>query len=168
MATTTKTTKRRNTAMFYALMRQLPHYDSAYQEVIKEGAVHDYLTRLYGANHGRALSLRALTDEEYEGLIQEMRRKVRNLKSPEQLRREALRKRLTHQILSTFSRIGIEAKGSDYGVVNEHIRRLPISKGRIIPQFTLDELPNLLGAVRAYCDNLHKRQLKEQRQSLTN
>lgn len=26
MATTTKTTKRRNTAMFYALMRQLPHY----------------------------------------------------------------------------------------------------------------------------------------------
>ena len=168
MATTTTTTKRRNTAMFYALMRQLPHYDSAYQEVIKEGAIHDYLTRRYGEDHGRALSLRALTDEEYAGLIQEMRRKVHNLKSPEQLRREALRKRLTHQILATFSRIGIEARGSDYGVVNEHIRKLPISKGRIIPQFTLDELPNLLGAVRAYCDNIHKRQLKEQRQALAN
>ena len=135
MATTTNTTKRRNTAMFYALMRQLPHYDSAYQDVIKEGAIHDYLTRLYGEDHGRALSLR---------------------------------KRLTHQILSTFSRIGIEAKGSDYGVVNEHIRKLPISKGRIIPQFTLDELPRLLGAVRAYCDNIYKKQAKERQQALAN
>ncbi|MDD6079341.1 MAG: hypothetical protein PUC85_04090 [bacterium] len=136
--------------------------------MIKEGAIHDYLTRLYGEDHGRALSLRKLTDEEYEGLIQEMRRKVHNLKSPEQLRREATRKRIVHQILATFSRIGIEAKGSDYGVVNEHIRKLPISKGRIIPQFTLDELPRLLGAVRAYCDNIHKRQIKEQRQALAN
>ena len=154
--------------MFYALMRQLPYYDSAYQDVIKEGAIHDYLSRLYGEAHGRALSLRALTDEEYEGLIKEMRRKVFALWSPEQLQREALRKRLTHQILSTFSRIGIEARGSDYGVVNEHIRRLPISKGRIIPQFALDELPRLLGAVRAYCDNIHKRQLEERRQALAN
>lgn len=160
--------KRRNTAMFYALLRQLPCYDSAYQDVIKEGAIHDYLSRLYGEAHGRALSLRDLTDEEYEGLIKEMRRKVFALWSPEQLQREALRKRLTHQILSTFSRIGIEAKGSDYGVVNEHIRRLPISKGRIIPQFALDELPRLLGAVRAYCDNIHKRQLEERRQALAN
>lgn len=160
--------KRRNTAMFYALLRQLPCYDSAYQDVIKEGAIHDYLTRLYGEAHGRALSLRDLTDEEYEGLIKEMRRKVFALWSPEQLQREALRKRLTHQILSTFSRIGIEAKGSDYGAINEHIRKLPISKGRIIPQFTLDELPSLLGAVRAYCDNIHKRQLEEQRQALAN
>lgn len=154
--------------MFYALLRQLPCYDSAYQDVIKEGAIHDYLTRLYGEAHGRALSLRDLTDEEYEGLIKEMRRKVFAQWSPEQLQREALRKRLTHQILSTFSRIGIEARGSDYGVVNEHIRKLPISKGRIIPQFTLDELPSLLGAVRAYCDNIHKRQLEEQRQALAN
>lgn len=160
--------KRRNTAMFYALLRQLPYYDSAYQDVIKEGAIHDYLSRLYGEAHGRALSLRALTDEEYEGLIKEMRRQVSDLKSPEQLRLEALRKRLTHQILTAFSRIGIEAKGSDYGVVNEHIRRLPISRGRIIPQFALDELPRLLGAVRAYCDNIHKRQLEEQRQALAN
>lgn len=160
--------KRRNTAMFYALLRQLPCYDSAYQDVIKEGAIHDYLTRLYGEAHGRALSLRDLTDEEYEGLIKEMRRKVFALWSPEQLQREALRKRLTHQILSTFSRISIEAKGSDYGAINEHIRKLPISKGRIIPQFTLDELPSLLGAVRAYCDNIHKRQLEEQRQALAN
>lgn len=160
--------KRRNTAMFYALLRQLPYYDSAYQDVIKEGAIHDYLARLYGEGHGRALSLRALTDEEYEGLIKEMRRQVSNLKSPEQLRREATRKRIVHQILSTFSRIGIEAKGNDYSVVNEHIRRLPISKGRIIPQFALDELPRLLGAVRAYCDNIHKRQLEEQRQALAN
>lgn len=160
--------KRRNTAMFYALLRQLPCYDSAYQDVIKEGAIHDYLTRLYGEAHGRALSLRDLTDEEYEGLIKEMRRKVFALWSPEQLQREALRKRLTHQILSSFSRIGIEAKGSDYGAINEHIRKLPISKGRIIPQFTLDELPSLLGAVRAYCDNIHKRQLEEQRQALAN
>lgn len=154
--------------MFYALLRQLPYYDSAYQDVIKEGAIHDYLSRLYGEAHGRALSLRALTDEEYEGLIKEMRRQVSDLKSPEQLRLEALRKRLTHQILTAFSRIGIEAKGSDYGVVNEHIRRLPISRGRIIPQFALDELPRLLGAVRAYCDNIHKRQLEEQRQALAN
>lgn len=160
--------KRRNTAMFYALLRQLPYYDSAYQDVIKEGAIHDYLSRLYGEAHGRALSLRGLTDEEYEGLIKEMRQKVRSLKSPEQLRGEALRKRLTHQILTTFSRIGIESKGGDYGVVNEHIRRLPISKGRIIPQFALDELPRLLGAVRAYCDNIHKRQLEERRQALAN
>ncbi len=160
--------KRRNTAMFYALLRQLPCYDSAYQDVIKEGAIHDYLTRLYGEAHGRVLSLRDLTDEEYEGLIKEMRRKVFAQWSPEQLQREALRKRLTHQILSTFSCIGIEAKGSDYGAINEHIRKLPISKGRIIPQFTLDELPSLLGAVRAYCDNIHKRQLEEQRQALAN
>lgn len=160
--------KRRNTAMFYALLRQLPYYDSAYQDVIKEGAIHDYLTRLYGEAHGRALSLRGLTDEEYDGLIKEMRRKVSNLKSPEQLRGEATRKRIVHQILSTFSRIGIEAKGGDYGVINEHIRRLPISRGRIIPQFALDELPRLLGAVRAYCDNIRVKQERERRLALQN
>ena len=154
--------------MFYALLRQLPYYDSAYQDVIKEGAIHDYLTRLYGEAHGRALSLRGLTDEEYDGLIKEMRRKVSNLKSPEQLRGEATRKRIVHQILSTFSRIGIEAKGGDYGVINEHIRRLPISRGRIIPQFALDELPRLLGAVRAYCDNIRVKQERERRLALQN
>ena len=126
------------------------------------------MTRLYGEAHGRALSLRGLTDEEYDGLIKEMRRKVSNLKSPEQLRGEATRKRIVHQILSTFSRIGIEAKGGDYGVINEHIRRLPISRGRIIPQFALDELPRLLGAVRAYCDNIRVKQERERRLALQN
>jgi hypothetical protein len=46
--------------------------------------------------------------------------------------------------------------------VNYHIARLPISKGRTIPGIPTDDLPGLLGAVRAYCGVIRKKQQREQ------
>lgn len=161
MKTSKKTSQtQRNTALFYALMAQFPGYDRRYAELIKEGIVNDYLTRKYGEGHRRAPRLSTLSDAEYNELIIGMRYQTERSKSTATLQQEATRKRLVHQILTALSRIGATVVNGDYNEVNYHIRRLPISKGRIIPQFTTDELPRLLGAVRAYADNIRKRQKK--------
>lgn len=155
------TTKRRNTALFYALMAQLPGYDRRYAELIKEGIVNSYLEQKYGERHRREIRLSKLDDAEYAELVADLRSRVRQGKTVADLQREATRKTLVHQILLTLSRIGATVVGGDYEQVNYHIRRLPISKGRIIPQFGTEELPRLLGAVRAYADNIRKRQREE-------
>jgi len=151
----------RKTNMFYAVMAQLPNYSKEHADLIKEGLIHDFLERHYGKNHGRSLRLTSLTDMEFSELLQELQQQVNTGKNIPQLQSEAIRKKLVHQILATFSRIGITASGGDYTVINDHIRRLPISKGRIIPQFRFNELDSLLGAVRAYCGNIQKKQQKE-------
>lgn len=156
------TTKRRNTALFYALMAQLPGYDRRYADVIKESIVEEYLERKHGPRHGREPRLSALNDDEFRELTAGLRADVRRSKSAADLQQEAVRKVLVHQILMTLSRIGATVTDGDYARVNYHIQRLPISKGRIIPQFSTDELPRLLGAVRAYAGNIRKRQLVEQ------
>lgn len=163
-----KTTKkkhpaRRNTALFYALIAQFPGYDRRYVELIKEGVINDYLVHKYGKDHRREPRLSTLSDAEYDELILGLRYQTGESKTAETLQREATRKRLVHQILTVLSRIGATVVNSDYSVVNEHIRRLPISRGRIIPEFPTDELPRLLGAVRAYADNLKPRIRREKK-----
>lgn len=156
-----RTGKSRNTAMFYALIGQLPGYDRRYAEVIKESVVDDYLTARHGELHGREARLTALSDAEYAEMLDGLRRRVEACKTAATLQREAMRKRLVHQILTALSRIGVTAPGGDYSAVNDHIRHLPISKGRVIPQFADDELPRLLGSVRAYCDYVRRKQQEE-------
>jgi hypothetical protein len=151
----------RNTAMFYALISQLPGYDARYRDLIKEGVINDFLCGLSGGKHNRPLSLSGLTDGEYRELITDLRQMVNRGKGVIQLQQEAVRKRLIHQVLTTLSRIGVAAKDGDYSEVNYHIARLPISKGRLIYQFATDELPGLLAATRAYCGVMKKRQEKE-------
>lgn len=147
--------------MFYALMSQLPGYDARYREVIKEGILNDFLTRHYGERHNRSLRISELSDIEYCELIRDMRNQISECKSAAALQGEAVRKRLIHQILTALSRIGVAVVNGDYAGVNYHISRLPVSKGRTIPRIPTGELPNLLGAVRAYCDVIRKKQKAE-------
>jgi hypothetical protein len=152
----------RRTDTFYALIVQLPGYDSKYKELIKEGVINDFLTERHGQNHGRELRLTLLSDGEFRELLFDLNQRVYNGKTKMILHQEAIRKRKVNQILTALSRIGVNVKNGDFSQVNEHIKKLPISKGRIIPQFRFDELDRLLGAVRAYCDNIKKRQIREQ------
>lgn len=153
---------KRNTGMFYALIAQLPGYESRYKDLIKEGVVDDFLTDRYGKFHNRPLSLSKLSDAEYREMIEGLRRQIEESKSSEQLQDEALRKFFGRRIFAAFSKIGVFAVGDDYSEVNRHIKKLPISKGRIMPAFKTDELESLCGAVYAYCDNIKKKQIKEQ------
>jgi hypothetical protein len=161
MATKTKQ-KKRNTAIFFTLISQMRGYDSRYRDLIKEGVLHDFFTEMYGDGHGRELRLSLLSDGEYDRLIKWLKRDLSRSTTIEALQDKAVRRRLTHQILNTLSRIGVRPVEGDYTPVNRHIIGLPISKGRIIPEFKTEELPNLLNAVRAYCDVMAKRQRKIQ------
>jgi hypothetical protein len=147
--------------MFYALMSQLPGYSIMYREPIKEGIVNDFLVKQYGENHGRQLRISTLSDAEYRELLSDLRAQVNAGKTVSTLQTEAVRKRLIHQIFTALSRIGASPVNGDYSAANRHITGLPIAKGRMVPQIPTDELPGLLGAVRAYCDVIRKRQQKE-------
>ncbi|MDL2254989.1 hypothetical protein LJC38_00205 [Parabacteroides sp. OttesenSCG-928-K15] len=158
---------RRNTAMFYALMAQVPGYSREYQDVIKEGIIDGFLTKHYGSLHGREVGLSKLTDGEYRELINEMKFQIEEAKSKSQMRQEATRKRLVYLILNKLSEINVSTRNG-FDDVNYHIKRIPFSKGRIIPQITTDELEGLLGAVRGYCDGIKKQQLKEMDKAFRN
>jgi hypothetical protein len=153
-------TKKRNTAIFFALISQMPGYDSRYRDLIKEGVINDFLTSVYGTGHGRELRLSLLSDSEYGKLVRTLRLHTGKTATIETMQDNAVRRRLTHTILNTLSRIGVKPVDGDYDLVNRHISSLPISRGRIIPQFKTEELPDLLNAVRAYCDVIAKRQAK--------
>lgn len=168
MTRTKKSNARRQTSIFYALLSQLPDYDKSFQEEIKNGVIDSYLTEVYGRDHCKPISLSQLSDEDYQGLLSNLKQEVNKSKSIKRLQREATRKKIISQILRAFTRIGVTAVNGNYEAVNFHILRLPISKGRIIPQFQDEELANLLGAVRAYCDNILKQQKKEQSQAFKN
>ncbi len=156
---TTKTKKgRRNTAAFYALLSQMPGYNKDLQKECKEVEVSDFLVSKYG--QCKSVSLSALSDQDYEEILHLMRLRLREQADNERLLDQAERKRLTHLILTALSRIGVVVVDKNMNDVNYHIRRLPISKGRIIPQFATKELPALLGAVRGYTDAMSKIQQK--------
>ena len=161
---TKKHTAGLNTGMFYALISQLPGYDARFRDLIKEGAIDDFLTNRYGERHGRELRLSKLSAAEYRELIRDLKVRVNESKDAESLQKEAVRKRLVHQILAALSRIHVIVINGDYDEVNYHITRLPISRGRTIPGIPTDELPGLLGAVRAYCGVIKKRQQVEKRE----
>ncbi|MCD8267542.1 MAG: hypothetical protein LUD46_03165 [Parabacteroides sp.] len=149
-------------------MIQLPNYERLYADLIKEGIINSYLERKYGVMHGRETRLTALSDQEYSELISDLQNKVNQSKSITRLQQEAARKVFVKQILGALSGIGVTVVNGDYSLVNYHIRRLPIAKGRIIPQFRFEELERLLGAVRAYCDNIVKQQQKERLTAFNN
>lgn len=158
----------RNTGLFYSLITKLPDYNPSYKETSVDGAIDEYLIRKYGIRHGRAARLSQLSDVEYSELLKELEQKVYEGKSVVVLQQEAIRKDLTHKILNTLTRIGVTVINNDWSAVNYHILRLPISKGRIIPGFKVEELPKLLDAVRAYCDNVLKQQRKERDKAAKN
>jgi hypothetical protein len=163
-----KTYTVRNTAMLYALIAQLPGYDSRYSDLIKEGIVNDFLTKHYGDKHGRQLRVSLLSDAEYRELILDLKIQVNQAKTVKTLQGENVRKRLTHQILVALSRIGVTVINGDYGIVNYHISRIPASKRRILPQVPTDELPNLLAATRAYCTVIKRKQEEEREVAFKN
>jgi hypothetical protein len=144
--------------MFYALITRLPGYRPEYKDVIKEGVINDFFTARFEADHRRALSLSKLSDMEYSELVSGLRSQVEKSATAGQLQGEFVRKTFIHRILKALTRIGAYVENGDYSAVNYHISRLPISKGRIIPQITTEELPRLEKAVYDYCDNIRKKQ----------
>ena len=157
--------KGRNTGMFYGYLKRLAGYEESAKDDIAHGTIDCYLIGKYGAGHGRQVSLSALTDPEYGELLDDLRRQVSVSTDPERLSRElnekAIRKDWYHRILQRLSRIGVNTTNG-YDEVNRHIRSLPISRERILPAIAMEELPELFKAVCSYCDNILKKQRKEQ------
>lgn len=163
--------KGRNTGMFYGYLKRLPGYDPAEVEVIKGGVIESYLIGKYGINHGRQISLSKLSDKEYEELLYDLKRQVNVCTDPVQLKAElnakAVHTGFCHQIFKQLSRIGVSTVNG-YGEANRHILSLPVSRGRILPAIPVDEMPNVLKAVRSYCDNILKKQQKERNTAFCN
>ncbi|MCD8177288.1 MAG: hypothetical protein LUE98_07645 [Tannerellaceae bacterium] len=158
----TKTKKKtRSTATFFALLKQMKGYNKAFHKECKEIEVTEFLKGEYGEGV-YSVSLTALSDQEYTELIESMRYRLKEECNPTKMIEKAERREIIHAIIQTFSRIGVYVVNNDWRELNKHIRSLPISKGRIIPQIETRELPSLLSAVRAYCDNIAKKQKKEQ------
>lgn len=157
--------KGRDTSIFFGYLKGLKGYKPEMRDEIYHGLVESYLIGKYGVNHGRRIGLTELTDVEYEEALADLIRQVNLSTDVDELKKElnegVVRKRFTHQILEKLGTIGVGTM-SGYGEVNRHIQSLPISRGRIIPAFPVKELPGLFKAVCAYCDNILKRQHKEQ------
>lgn len=155
----------RNTGLFYGYLKRIPGYDPAEAETIKGGVVESYLVGKYGASHGRRIGLTSLTDTEYDELLADLKRQVNVATDPVQLKTQlndkAVHTKFCHLIFGQLARIGVSTVGG-YGEANRHILSLPISRGRILPAIPVDEMPNVLKAVRSYCDNILKKQRKEQ------
>lgn len=157
--------------MFYGYLKRLPGYDPVEVEVIKGGVIESYLIGKYGINHGRQISLSKLSDQEYEELLYDLKRQVNVSCDPVQLKTElnkkAIHTKFCHQIFGQLSRIGVSTVNG-YGEANRHILGLPVSRGRILPAIPVDEMPNVLKAVRSYCDNILKKQQKERNAAFYN
>lgn len=163
--------KSRNTGMFYGYLKRIPGYDPAEVETIKSGVIESYLIGKHGINHGRRISLSELSDKEYEELLYDLKRQVNVSCDPVQLKTElnekAVHTKFCHQIFGQLSRIGVSTVHG-YGEANRHILSLPVSRGRILPAIPVGEMPNVLKAVRSYCDNILKKQQKEQNAAFCN
>lgn len=163
--------KSRNTGMFYGYLKRIPGYDPTEVETIKNGVIESYLIGKHGINHGRRISLSELSDKEYEELLYDLKRQVNVSTDPTLLKTElnekAIHTKFCHQIFGQLSRIGVSTVHG-YGEANRHILSLPISRGRILPAIPVEEMPNVLKAVRSYCDNILKKQQKEQNAAFCN
>ena len=157
--------KGRNTGLFYGYLKRIPGYDPAEVEVIKNGVIESYLIGRYGSDHGRQVSLSELTDTEYGELLDDLKRQVNTATDPGHLtailNEKLIRKDWNHRIFQQLSRLGVSTVNG-YADVNRHILSLPISRRRILPAIPVDELPDLFKAVCSYCDNIVKKQRKEQ------
>lgn len=163
--TSTNKKQTRNTGLFYGYLKRIPGYDPAEVETIKGGVIESFLIGKYGVAHGRRVGLSSLTDAEYNELLADLRRQVNVATDTDRLKAElnekAVRKDWYHRIFKQLSRIGVSTNNG-YDDVNRHIRGLPISRGRVLPAISLDELPELFKAICSYCDNILKKQRKEQ------
>lgn len=163
--------KGRNTDLFYGYLKRLPGYDPAEVETIKSDVIESYLIGKYGVNHGRRIGLSELSDKEYAESLYDLKRQVNVATDPVQLKTElnekAIHTKFCHQIFGQLSRIGVSTVHG-YGEANRHILSLPISRGRILPAIPVNEMPNVLKAVRSYCDNILKKQQKEQNTAFCN
>ena len=171
MTTKKRTYRSRNTGLFYGYLKRLSGYDPAEVETIKGGVIESYLIGKYGTAHGRHVSLSELTDMEYDELLADLKRQVNVSTDTDHLKAElnekAIRKEWYHRIFKQLSRIGVSTING-YDDANRHIRCLPISRGRILPAIPLNELPDLFKAVCSYCDNIRKKQQKEQATAFKN
>lgn len=171
MATKKRVYKGRNTGMFYGYLKRIAGYTDSERENIAGGVIDGYLIGKYGSHHGRRVSLSELTDQEYEGLLDDLRRQVNISTDPKllagELQEKAIRKDWYHRIFKQLSRIGVSTING-YDDANRHIRSLPISRGRILPAIPLNELSDLFKAVCSYCDNIQKKRQKEQATAFKN
>lgn len=167
-----KCPNKKNTAAFYAQLNQFPEYAEGirkgFREELKASEVNDFLLSKYGKHAPQHGSLTQLSDEDYNALIADMKVRLRSKETCENLLNKQTRKQYVHHILTAFSRIGVLVINGDYTGVNDCIKSLPISKGRIIPGFPDSEMPALLGAVRAYCTNVSKKVKKQAYQAANN
>lgn len=171
MTTKKRVYKGRNTGLFFGYLKRITGYTDCERECIASGVIDCYLVGKYGNCHGRRVSLSELTDQEYEELLDDLKRQVNVSTRPEQvlneLQEKAIRKDWYHRIFGRLSRIGVSTVNG-YEDANLHIRSLPISRGRILPAISLDELPDLFKAVCSYCDNIQKKQQKERASAFKN
>lgn len=163
--------KGRNTGMFYGYLKRLAGYTDNGKDDIAAGIIESYLIGKYGSCHGRKVSLSSLTDIEYEELLNDLKRQANVCVDPEQLKtalnEKAVHTNWCHQIFKQLSRIGVSTLYG-YEDANRHIRSLPVSRGRILPAIPVGEMPDVFKAVCSYCDNIRKKQQKEQSQALRN
>lgn len=167
----TKSKKRqysgRNTGSLYWRLSQLPDYNVKYRELIKEGAINDLYITLYGENHRKSLHLRDMTDRDYQLLLDDLDRRIKKTKTLDDYYKQEERRRKISKIFKAFERMGLRVTGN-YEEVNTHIKRIALSKGRIIPQIPTEELDTLYKAVCSYCDYYVKKQKEEHSLTLKN
>lgn len=163
--------KGRNTGLFYGYLKCLTGYRDSEKDDIAGGVIDSYLIGKHGSSHGRRVSLSSLTDIEYEELLDDLKGQVNVSTDPEQLKttlnEKAIHTKWCHQILKQLSRIGVSTING-YEDVNRHIKSLPISRGCILPAIPVKEMPDVFKAVCSYCDNIQKKQRKEQSQAFKN
>lgn len=170
-AKTTKTkTGKRNTGMFYAILKNLPEYQEALKErkdkdalrqECKEIEVADFLKAKYGENGCYSGSLTALSDEDYSELLSSLEDRALKGATKKQLLDKITRKHFMNLIFAKLSEIGVNVHTGYYEESNAILASLPIMKGYNATTIPLDRMPDLLSAVRGYCANVAKKQAKE-------
>lgn len=159
----TKTGKR-NTGIFYALLKQQPDYDPRYSDLIKEGIIENFT---FTSRAGKATrSLSDLSDKEYQRLIVEMEDTAAKQINAEKAVKEKTRRKLISDILRKLGTIGITTTNG-YGEVNKFIESLKGSKG-LIYEYRTEELPDLFRAVCNAVDFYKKKQKERRKIELMN
>ena len=156
--------KKRNTGLFYALLKQQPEYDSRYSDVIKKGIVENFtfITRAGKSTY----SLSELSDDEYSRLIEEMKESAKKQIDIEKAVEDKTRRKLISDILRKLGTIQITTTNG-YADVNKFIESLKGSKGRIY-KYKTEELPGLFRAVCDAVDFYKKKQKETQRMQIMN
>lgn len=170
-AKTTKTkTGKRNTGMFYAILKNLPEYQEALKErkdkdalrqECKEIEVADFLKAKYGENGCYSGSLTALSDEDYSELLSSLEDRVLRGVTKRQLMDKINRSHFISLIFKKLTEIGVTVHKGYYEESNKVLSGLPIMKGYNLTTVPLNRLPDVFSAVCSYCDNIAAKQAKE-------